>query len=100
LPREGNFSQGPAKQQENKNTSMKKIKSAMAAALVLGMAAAAFTLSGCSSSTQSDQAAQSSDPPAAQGAKSAKYTCSMHPEVVQDKPGDCPKCGMKLVEKK
>jgi hypothetical protein len=28
------------------------------------------------------------------------YTCSMHPEVVQDKPGNCPKCGMKLVEKK
>ena len=28
-----------------------------------------------------------------------QYTCSMHPDVVQDKPGDCPKCGMKLVEK-
>ena len=28
-----------------------------------------------------------------------EYTCSMHPEVVVDKPGDCPKCGMKLVEK-
>ncbi len=26
------------------------------------------------------------------------YTCSMHPEVQQDKPGVCPKCGMKLVE--
>ena len=29
-----------------------------------------------------------------------KYTCTMHPEVVQDKPGKCPKCSMKLVEKK
>lgn len=28
---------------------------------------------------------------------SNKYTCPMHPEVVQDKPGKCPKCGMKLV---
>ena len=28
------------------------------------------------------------------------YTCSMHPEVVSDQPGDCPKCGMKLIEKK
>lgn len=28
------------------------------------------------------------------------YTCSMHPEVIQDLPGNCPKCGMKLVEKK
>ena len=29
-----------------------------------------------------------------------QYTCTMHPEVVQDKPGNCPVCGMKLVEKK
>ena len=28
-----------------------------------------------------------------------KYTCPMHPEVVTDKPGKCPKCGMALVEK-
>ena len=25
-----------------------------------------------------------------------KYTCPMHPEVVTDAPGDCPKCGMTL----
>jgi len=25
-----------------------------------------------------------------------KYTCPMHPEVVRDKPGPCPKCGMAL----
>jgi hypothetical protein len=28
------------------------------------------------------------------------YTCVMHPEVISKKPGDCPKCGMKLVPKK
>ena len=28
------------------------------------------------------------------------YTCPMHPEVISDKPGSCPKCGMKLVLKK
>jgi hypothetical protein len=28
------------------------------------------------------------------------YTCPMHPEVISDKPGKCPKCGMTLVEKK
>jgi Cu+-exporting ATPase len=25
-----------------------------------------------------------------------EYTCPMHPEVVRDAPGDCPKCGMAL----
>ena len=29
--------------------------------------------------------------------KRQKYTCTMHPEVVMDHPGNCPKCGMKLV---
>ncbi|SEQ17614.1 membrane fusion protein, Cu(I)/Ag(I) efflux system [Solimonas aquatica] len=27
------------------------------------------------------------------------YTCPMHPQVRQDKPGNCPICGMKLVER-
>jgi len=26
-----------------------------------------------------------------------KYTCPMHPEIVMDVPGECPKCGMPLV---
>ena len=25
-----------------------------------------------------------------------RYTCPMHPEIVQDGPGTCPKCGMAL----
>jgi len=28
------------------------------------------------------------------------YTCPMHPEVMSNKPGNCPKCGMKLVVQK
>lgn len=27
------------------------------------------------------------------------YTCSMHPQIIRDKPGNCPICGMKLVKK-
>ena len=26
-----------------------------------------------------------------------RYQCPMHPEIIRDKPGDCPICGMKLV---
>src|SRR5438105_1377876 len=29
--------------------------------------------------------------------KALYYTCSMHPSVKADKPGDCPICGMKLI---
>jgi hypothetical protein len=29
--------------------------------------------------------------------KMQKYTCPMHPDVITDHPGNCPKCGMKLV---
>ena len=32
---------------------------------------------------------------AGQAAKTL-YTCGMHPQVIQDKPGNCPICGMKL----
>lgn len=27
----------------------------------------------------------------------SKWTCTMHPEIIRDKPGNCPICGMKLV---
>lgn len=30
-------------------------------------------------------------------AEKTTYTCPMHPEVVSDQPGKCPKCGMNLV---
>jgi hypothetical protein len=29
--------------------------------------------------------------------KKQKYTCPMHPDVVANHPGNCPKCGMKLM---
>ena len=28
--------------------------------------------------------------------KGTQYTCPMHPEIIRDEPGDCPKCGMAL----
>ena len=68
---------------------MKRIllSAAFAIVAVIGI----LFMTGCTGS--SDKTAQSG------AQKNAQYTCSMHPEVVVDKPGDCPKCGMKLVEK-
>lgn len=34
--------------------------------------------------------------PATPAPAGTKYTCPMHPEIVQDGPGDCPICGMAL----
>src|SRR5690349_7452145 len=31
--------------------------------------------------------------------KKELWTCSMHPEVVRDKPGTCPICGIDLIKK-
>jgi hypothetical protein len=76
---------------------MKECSSLIAAAFV---AVLAVLMTGCSGSGQNDHTTQSGDPPAQKSQKTVQYTCSMHPEIVQDKPGDCPKCGMKLVEKR
>jgi Cu+-exporting ATPase len=35
-------------------------------------------------------------PAAAEAAAGTVYTCPMHPEIRQDHPGNCPKCGMTL----
>ena len=37
--------------------------------------------------------------PARQAAKQETYTCPMHPQIIKDKPGSCPICGMDLVLK-
>ena len=34
--------------------------------------------------------------PPESGAEKTLYTCGMHPQIIQDHPGNCPICGMKL----
>lgn len=46
-------------------------------------------------SAQSSQPAESTSPQTAAVAGTI-YTCPMHPEIRQDHPGSCPKCGMTL----
>jgi ABC-type oligopeptide transport system substrate-binding subunit len=66
-----------------------KIKWILPSLLTLAVAFAAVAVTGCSKSEDHSGHAH-------------QYTCPMkeHSDVVSDKPGNCPKCGMKLVEKK
>lgn len=55
----------------------------------------AFTiLSSCGSKSGSKEKSDTSVE-----AVEVSYTCPMHPEVDEKHPGNCPKCGMELVQK-
>lgn len=45
---------------------------------------------------QAEQPAQEPSPQGAAAGTGTIYTCPMHPEIRQDHPGNCPKCGMTL----
>jgi hypothetical protein len=59
----------------------------------------AVTILATGAATTFAESTPSPAPSASANAKPAKYTCPMHPDVAQDKPGKCDKCGMALVPK-
>ncbi len=59
----------------------------------------AFVFTACNSNDNKENTSTSTDKKE-QLAKDEMYTCTMHNEVMSDHPGECPKCGMKLVKQK
>jgi Cu+-exporting ATPase len=56
-----------------------------------------FCSAGCKEKFEADPKRYLGDRlPAPPAPKGTKYTCPMHPEIVRDAPGSCPKCGMAL----
>ncbi|WP_029041857.1 heavy metal translocating P-type ATPase [Cucumibacter marinus] len=56
-----------------------------------------FCSKGCHDKFEADPEKYLGDRPAPEPMPAGtQYTCPMHPEIVEDKPGDCPKCGMAL----
>jgi Cu(I)/Ag(I) efflux system membrane fusion protein len=63
---------------------------------VVLVAILSFALGGVGTSLLTRRGGEAHDH-AAEAAK-VRYQCPMHPTIVQDHPGDCPICGMKLVK--
>ncbi len=56
-----------------------------------------FCCTGCLDKFRADPAKYlGPKPPPAEQPLAKQYTCPMHPEIVRDKPGSCPICGMAL----
>ena len=67
-----------------------------ASAAVVGLAAGYFLFSGKGSSEAHNHEIETSQTAGAD-ADETIYTCSMHPQIRQNEPGECPLCGMDLI---
>ena len=70
-------------------------------ARLAGILLLAFVLAACSPRTPSEPPRIAADDTPAEHAlkhTNPQYRCPMHPDIVRDRPGECPICGMTLVE--
>lgn len=79
---------------------MKQVLTVILAALLtlLPWGVTSYATAGCGGSSGCGMSHTQSESTPAPQAQAGQYTCPMHPEVVSDKPGKCPKCGMALVK--
>ena len=72
--------------------------------LILPLIILSIALSACSQD-QEDMGSMSTQPATETAVEHAlkhidgKYVCPMHPQIIKDKPGSCPICGMDLIQK-
>lgn len=64
--------------------------------IILGAIVLATLLSACNNTVKQKKSVVSEQK---KTEIAGRYTCTMHPDVLKNKPGVCPKCGMELVEK-
>src|SRR5690606_24009738 len=62
-------------------------------ALLIGLAVGYFAFGGSAPSSESEEAHEHEHAAEA----NQMWTCSMHPQIMQPEPGDCPLCGMELI---
>jgi len=65
--------------------------------LILNIGLSIFSLTlftGCNSSETNQNTTEQTE--TRQEVAGVTYTCPMHPEVISNEPGKCPKCGMNL----
>ena len=60
-------------------------------ALLIGLAVGYFAFGGSDPSSESEEAHEHA------AEANQMWTCSMHPQIMQPEPGDCPLCGMDLI---
>ena len=68
-------------------------------ALILNIGLSVFGLTlftACNSNETNQNATEQTE--TKQEVAGVTYTCPMHPEVISNEPGKCPKCGMNLEE--